>query len=91
MRVLHWFRSDLRVADNTALAEAARRGERLGCCFVLDERLLRSERQGVARIAFLHASRAALQAELAEHGQACGAAIPPGSSPGWLPSSARSA
>ncbi len=27
--VLHWFRRDLRVTDNTALSEAARRADRV--------------------------------------------------------------
>jgi deoxyribodipyrimidine photo-lyase len=69
MRVLHWFRSDLRAADNMALAAAAARAGQLACCFVLDEHLLRSERQGTARIALLHASLEALREELAQLGQ----------------------
>ena len=29
MRAIHWFRSDLRIADNTALADACRRADAL--------------------------------------------------------------
>ncbi len=38
VRALHWFRGDLRLADNTALATAAARAGELGFVFVLDER-----------------------------------------------------
>jgi deoxyribodipyrimidine photo-lyase len=53
MRILHWFRSDLRLHDNTALAAAARRAERLVTVFVFDPALLRSERRSLPRIRFL--------------------------------------
>ena len=42
MRALHWFRADLRLADNTALAAAAARAGELGFLFVLDDALLAS-------------------------------------------------
>jgi deoxyribodipyrimidine photo-lyase len=55
VRALHWFRADLRLADNTALAAAAARARELGFLYVLDERLLASARTGAPRIRFLHA------------------------------------
>jgi deoxyribodipyrimidine photo-lyase len=36
---LHWFRRDLRVTDNTALFEAAKRAERVIPVFILEEAL----------------------------------------------------
>ena len=53
MRALHWFRSDLRLRDNTALAEAALRSDQLALVFVFDERLLRGSRVGPPRLGFL--------------------------------------
>ncbi len=40
MRVVHWFRNDLRLEDNTALAAAAAGADELVAVFVLDPRLL---------------------------------------------------
>jgi len=40
VRAIHWFRSDLRLRDNTALAEAAARPEEIALVFVFDDRLL---------------------------------------------------
>jgi deoxyribodipyrimidine photo-lyase len=48
---LHWFRSDLRVRDNTALRAAASQSERLACVFVFDPRLLANA--GLPRVRFL--------------------------------------
>ncbi len=67
MRALHWFRADLRLGDNTALAAAAARADSLACLFVLDEHLL--ARSGRPRLRFLHACLAALDGELARRGQ----------------------
>ena len=55
MRVIHWFRSDLRVADNTALADACRRAEALAPVFVLDDAQLERHRDARPRLRFLHA------------------------------------
>ena len=55
MRVIHWFRSDLRVADNTALAHACRRADALAPVFVLDDALLARHREAHPRLRFLHA------------------------------------
>ena len=53
MRVIHWFRSDLRVEDNTALAAACARGSELVPVFVLDEVLLERHRDAHPRLRFL--------------------------------------
>ena len=37
---IHWFRNDLRLRDNTALAASARAGDALAGLYVFDERLL---------------------------------------------------
>ena len=49
--MLHWFRSDLRVRDNTALRAAALQAERLACVFVFDPRLLANA--GPPRVRFM--------------------------------------
>ena len=55
MRVIHWFRSDLRIADNTALTDACRRADALAPVYVLDEALLARHRDAHPRLRFLHA------------------------------------
>ena len=55
MRVIHWFRSDLRVEDNTALAAAGRRAGELASVFVLDDALLHRHREAHPRLRFLEA------------------------------------
>ena len=64
-RALHWFRSDLRLRDNTALAEAARRGSELVALFVLDTRLLDGPRTGAPRVRFMIDCLERLAADLA--------------------------
>lgn len=68
MRALHWFRSDLRLRDNTALAAAAGRAEALACVFVLDDRLLRGSRVGPPRLRFLCDALQALAVDLDRRG-----------------------
>ena len=51
--VIHWFRRDLRVTDNTSLHEADRLAERVVPVFCWDEAILRSPDVGGARVAFL--------------------------------------
>jgi deoxyribodipyrimidine photo-lyase len=68
VRALHWFRADLRIADNTALAAAAARAGELGFLFVLDDALLTSRRVGAPRVRFLHGCLERLAAELARRG-----------------------
>ena len=55
MRVIHWFRSDLRITDNTALSEACRRADALAPVFVLDDAQLERHREASPRLRFLHA------------------------------------
>ncbi len=64
---MHWFRNDLRLADNLGLAEAARARE-LVALFVLDPRLLRASRTAAARMRFLLDCLARLARELERRG-----------------------
>jgi len=69
MRVaLHWFRNDLRLADNRALAQACAGADRLAPVFVFDERLLAAASMGAPRLRFLRESLDALAEELARRG-----------------------
>jgi deoxyribodipyrimidine photo-lyase len=68
-RALHWFRSDLRLRDNTGLAAAAAGAREVALLFVLDERLLRGEALGPPRLRFLLDSLARLGASLEARGQ----------------------
>ena len=63
-----WFRRDLRVADNPALAAAQAGGGRLIAVFVLDLALLRGPRVGAPRLAYLADALADLDGRLAERG-----------------------
>jgi deoxyribodipyrimidine photo-lyase len=62
--VLVWFRRDLRLADNTALSEAARRAKCLVPVFVLEDALRSGPDVGAARLAFLLRSAKVLQENL---------------------------
>jgi deoxyribodipyrimidine photo-lyase len=68
MRALHWFRSDLRLSDNRALAAAAARAEEIALAFVLDPVLLSSPRTGAPRLRFLRGCLEDLAAELRRRG-----------------------
>ncbi len=63
-KVIHWFRRDLRVSDNTALSEAARRAERVIPVFVLEEAFRTGPDVGAARLAFLLQSLESLRKNL---------------------------
>jgi deoxyribodipyrimidine photo-lyase len=67
MRALHWFRNDLRLHDNTALAAAARAGELIPV-FVFDDALLAGPHRAPPRLRFLLECLRALAADLARHG-----------------------
>ena len=67
MRVVHWFRNDLRLHDNAALAAAARSDE-LVALFVLDPTLLERHHVSPPRRRFLAECLASLAANLAHHG-----------------------
>lgn len=49
MRVLYWFRDDLRVYDNPGLHEAAKRADEVVPVYVLEERWLTKDRWGFQR------------------------------------------
>ncbi len=69
MRLIHWFRRDLRLRDNTALAHALARADVVPV-FVLDPAILSRPDTGVPRVAFLCAALAGLDAALHEQGSA---------------------
>ena len=63
--VIHWFRRDLRVSDNTALGEAARRAEQVVPVFIFEDAFRTGPDVGAARLAFLLQSVEALRKNLA--------------------------
>ncbi len=66
-RSIVWFRRDLRLADNAALAAAIQRGEVIPA-FVIDPVLLQSNRVGQKRVAWLVANLRALDRALRKRG-----------------------
>jgi deoxyribodipyrimidine photo-lyase len=68
--VLHWFRRDLRVTDNAALSEAAKRAETVIPVYIFDEALRSGPEAGAARLAFVLQSVESLRKNLAELGHA---------------------
>src|SRR5689334_4866665 len=66
--VVHWFRRDLRLADNTALDAAARGADLVVPVFCLDDRLLHAADIGAPRVAFLLASLHHLAHDIARAG-----------------------
>lgn len=67
-RVIHWFRRDLRVSDNTALHEAARQAEMVIPVFILEDAFKTGPDVGAARAAFLLHSVDCLRKNLEHHG-----------------------
>ena len=82
-RVIHWFRRDLRVTDNTALSEAARRAEQIVPVFVLEDRQRPGPDVGAARMGFLLQSLEVLRKHLTDLG--CPLIVRCGKSPEVLP------
>src|SRR5262245_1120399 len=70
MRAIHWFRNDLRLADNAALSAAASRADELIPAFIIDDHLIDTVHASPTRQAFLHDCLARLHSELARRGQA---------------------
>ncbi len=70
---LVWFRRDLRTSDNAALHHALRAARRVWCVFVYDRAILDPLPRADRRVAFIHASIADLDRQLAglaaKHGQ----------------------
>ncbi len=66
-RSIIWFRRDLRLADNAALAAAIRQGEVIPA-FVIDPVLLNSDRVGAKRVAWLAANLRELDRSLRQRG-----------------------
>jgi len=66
--LVHWFRRDLRVEDNTALSRASRDADRVVTVFVLDDHYADDLRVGPARFAFLRDSLEDLAESLAKAG-----------------------
>ncbi len=60
-QVIHWFRRDLRLHDNTALSEACRRAEHVVPVFVFEEAFRTGPDIGAARLTFLLRSLAELR------------------------------
>ena len=69
--LVHWFRRDLRVADNTALLAAARDAERVVPVFVLDDYYRDIGTVGPARFQFLRESLEVLARSL----RSCGSSL----------------
>ena len=65
---LVWFRTGLRVEDNTPLFEALRENDSVLCLYVLDDNYMRGADIGAARGAFLLDSLAKLAQEIETHG-----------------------
>ena len=67
MRSIIWFRRDLRLADNPALSAGVERGEVVPV-FVIDPKLLQSDRTSEKRVAWLVANLRELDRSLRERG-----------------------
>jgi deoxyribodipyrimidine photo-lyase len=66
--VIWWIRRDFRLSSHPVLEEASRKNRRIFPVFVVDPRLMNSNRFGARRNAFLRASLFALQADLGRRG-----------------------
>ena len=62
--IIHWFRRDLRVSDNTSLHEAFSRSQTVIPFFCWDHAILRAPDVGAARVAFLLRSLESLSKNL---------------------------
>ncbi|MDX2140560.1 MAG: deoxyribodipyrimidine photo-lyase [Chloroflexota bacterium] len=68
MTVLHWFRRDLRLGDNTALNAALESGQPVVALFIFDAQIYRGERRSPNRMQFLLNGLHAIDAELRARG-----------------------
>ncbi|MEZ4356169.1 MAG: deoxyribodipyrimidine photo-lyase [Myxococcota bacterium] len=65
---MHWFRSDLRLEDNTAFSAAAVRASRLATVFVFDDVLLEGPGMRGPRLRFVHGCVTSLRDALSRRG-----------------------
>lgn len=66
--VILWFRRDLRLSDHLAIDAALRRNQPIVPLFIFDDGILRSERVGPPRVAFMLAALSSLDADLRAYG-----------------------
>ena len=66
--IVHWFRRDVRIGDNTSLAQAARDADRVVPVFILDDHYASDPNVGSARYRFLAESLAEVSAGLGRLG-----------------------
>ena len=66
--VIHWFRRDLRLADNLALQAATASGARVLPVFIFDPAILESAYTGVPRVAFMLNALVSLDESLRTYG-----------------------
>lgn len=66
--VLHWFRRDLRLQDNTALHHAVESGAAIIPVFIFDDKLLKSDRVGAPRVAFMRHALQSLVGNIERYG-----------------------
>lgn len=66
---IHWFRRDLRIQDNRALAEISSQVDRLVLVFILDSRLTSPQSRPLPRAAFLLDCVSSLKEDLEARGQ----------------------
>ena len=62
--IVHWFRRDLRISDNTSLSRAAREADRVVPVFILDDHYRNDPNVGPARFRFLRETLAELERTL---------------------------
>ena len=67
-RIIHWFRRDLRVSDNTALSEAVKRADSVIPVFIFEDAFRTGPDVGAARLEFLLQSVESLRKNLLELG-----------------------
>lgn len=68
-RSICWLRRDLRLSDNTALAEATSRSKEVVICFIYDTSILDSLPPNDRRLTFIHGSLQEIASDLATQGK----------------------
>lgn len=66
--VIHWFRRDLRLEDNTALAKATEQSFPVKCIFIFDTQILEELPKNDRRVSFIHKQLARLKEQLRQKG-----------------------